>query len=316
MNIVKINDILLPEEFKMSKFFNEQLKGKYAYWIKMRYIFPLDSLDYKTYIKYEQLDNSDFSDENILPHIDMYNEECCMIDFVDEFVDICETEKINGVNKYLVANEYTTDYNIDISKLRNFRSWLAEQLICLNSGINNHDLGLYTSEQHYMLEYYKNCMYNDVVKQLLIFGKDNTYVVNSNISRSNCSCVSNNIYNFDNAISCDGLSIYRKNIHNLMVETFSNVDFWKQFDKDFIKMFKLYIDNIIKVGFIINNSENTLVAECECNYTNNSNNEKLLKNLSLSLEYILNNEISGHKNFIYDSLYNWSEYLYDYMFWN
>ena len=55
MNIVKLNDILIPESFKLAEFFNSKLKGKYAYWVQMRYIFPLDSLDYKTYIKYEQI---------------------------------------------------------------------------------------------------------------------------------------------------------------------------------------------------------------------------------------------------------------------
>ena len=56
MNIVKLKDILMPSDYRISELFNTKLKGKYAYWVKMRYIFPLDSLDYKTYINYEQLD--------------------------------------------------------------------------------------------------------------------------------------------------------------------------------------------------------------------------------------------------------------------
>lgn len=314
MNIVKINDILLPEEFKMSKFFNEQLKGKYAYWVKMRYIFPLDSLDYNTYIKYEQLDTVHMLDANILPHIDLYSEECCMIDFVDIYIDICETERINNVCKYMVNNEYTTDADLDISKLRVFRSWLADQLLFLNTGINGHDLGMYTSEQNHMLNYYKNDMYNDTVNILSVFGKESSI---ERVIKPSCGCcnsVNDNIYSLENKSLCDALNIYRNNLHKLMVEMFSDVDFWSNLNKDFIGLFKKYIDNIIKVGFVIDNA-NKVIISCECSVSDTSNNEKLLKNLSIALGYIMDDDVIGHKNFIYDALYNWAEYLYDYMYW-
>jgi hypothetical protein len=314
MNILKINDILLPSEFKMSKFFNEQLKGKYAYWVKMRYIFPLESLDYNTYIKYEQLDEVHMLGADILPHIDLYSEEYCMIDFVNIYIDICETERINSVCEYMVNNEYVTDEDLDVSKLRIFRSWLADQLLFLNTGINGHDLGMYTSEQNHMLNYYKNDMYNDTVNVLSIFGKENSI---QSVSKSSCGCcnsISDNIYNLEIKSLCDALNIYRKNIHDLMVETFRNVDFWSNLNKDFIGLFKKYIDNIIKVGFVIDNA-NKVIISCECAVSDTSNNEKLLKNLSIALEYILNDNVIGHKNFISDALYNWAEYLYDYMSW-
>ena len=60
MNIVKLRDIVMPDEFRLARFFNKNLKGKYAYWVQMRYIFPLESLDYRTYIAYEQLNAEDF----------------------------------------------------------------------------------------------------------------------------------------------------------------------------------------------------------------------------------------------------------------
>ena len=54
MNIIKLKDILMPDFYPVANLFNTKLKGKYAYWVKMRYIFPLDSIDYDTYIKYER----------------------------------------------------------------------------------------------------------------------------------------------------------------------------------------------------------------------------------------------------------------------
>ena len=77
---------------------------------------------------------------------------------------------------------------------------------------------------------------------------------------------------------------------------------------------KLYIDNIIKAGFVFSNNENTLYVNCNCG-DNNKNNTAILQNLSVSLEYIINNDINNHKNFIYDSLHNWAEKLYDKMYW-
>ena len=41
MNIIKLRDIVLSNDYKIADFYNANLKGKYAYWVQMRYIFPL-----------------------------------------------------------------------------------------------------------------------------------------------------------------------------------------------------------------------------------------------------------------------------------
>ena len=114
MNIIKLKDVVMPDSYRLSEFFNKNLKGKYAYWVKMRYIFPLDSLDYKTYIQYEQLDNVYMLGANILPHIDLYSEECNMYNFASEYIDHDETEVINSMTSYVIANKYVADADIDI----------------------------------------------------------------------------------------------------------------------------------------------------------------------------------------------------------
>lgn len=314
MNIVKLKDILMPKDFRISEFFNTKLKGKYAYWIKMRYIFPLDSLDYKTYIKYEQLDEVMLMGPEIIPHLDLYSEDCCMADFVNVYIDIVETERVNGVNEFAIANEYVVDSDLDINKLRNFRSWLANELLFFNTGVNGQPLGNYTPEQVHMLEYYKNGLYNDIVKCLSVFGKDNVIEWNN---KTSCGCCQSayNVMELNNLHSCDALGIYRKNIHALMVSTFKEADFWMKFNKKFILLFKKYIDNIIRTGLVINNTNKVVLSSCECMTTDNYSNEKILRNLSTALQHIHDDDIAGHKNFIHDALYNWAEYLYEYMNW-
>ena len=314
MNIVKLKDIVLPKECRFSKFFNERLKGKYAYWIKMRYIFPLDSLDYKKYIQYEQLDQVYLLGPDILPHIDLYDEECNMFNFTQDYIDMDATEAANAISDYRTANEYVADADIDINKLRKFRSWLASEILMFNTSVDGEYLNTLSSNQIHMLEYYKNDMYNDIVKQLNAFGVEDMFAPVTN--NGDCKCCGNvsGLYKLTSTNTCNALDIYKKNIHNLMVQTFENVNFWTQYNKDFIEVFKRYIDNIIKTGLVIkkSNSESLYI---KCNCTNTEPTTALLQNLSLALGYIINDAINGHANFIHDALYNWAEQLYDFMSW-
>lgn len=316
MNIVKLKDIVMPSEYRMSRFFNENLKGKYAYWVKMRYIFPMNSLDYKTYIQYEQLDTVYMLGPDILPHIDLYSEECCMYDFAQEYIDHDATELANAVNDYHTANEYVADADIDITKLRKFRSWLANEILMFNTSVDGNYLDNLSVNQIHMLEYYKGGMYNEVVKQLTVFGSDNAF----NIPASSTGCCSCNnvsgLYTLTNPYTCNALDIYTKNIHNLMVQTFEVADFWMQFNKDFIRVFKKYIDNVIKTGMVIN-IQDTPVIYTSCNCSNNAMNatNELLQNLSTALQYMIDDVVKQHSNFIHDALYNWAEQLYDKMSW-
>lgn len=319
MNIVKLRDRLMPNNYKMAELFNTRLKGKYAYWIQMRYIFPLDSLSYKEYIKYEQLDEIDFLSSDIIEHIDLYDEDCCMIDFVNAYVDICATEDANNIYNYIASNEYTTDSDVDIDMLRRFRAWLAEELLKLNSGIYLDHTGKYTDEQVHMLEYYKNNMYDDVVKYIDAFANKTAAIKNA--IASNCGCCSSNavssLYTNDITV-CDPSSIYTASIHNFMVKTFEDPQFWISLNADFIKLFKKYIDNIIQVGFVINKPQtvSNSFVECNCSTANDYNSTSdILNKLSISLGYIIDNDTNGHLNYMHDAFYNWAEHLYEYMYW-
>ena len=315
MNIVKLKDILMPETSNMAKFFNENLKGRYAYWIQMRYIFPLNSLDYKTYIQYEQFDRIKFLRDDILPHIDLYSEECSMYDFAQVYIDHDVTEIINSIATYKTSNEYITDADIDLQKIRRFRTWLAEELLKLNTNIDGGYLNIVSENVIHMLEFYKNDMYNEIVKYLTTFGPENAFQNTSMATGCSCCNGSSTLSTLSGSFTCNALDIYIKNIHNLMVQTFENVNFWKNYNKDFIILFKKYIDNIITTGLVVNkSSKNVLYATCNCN-TSTYETTYMLRNLSEALGYIINEDITAHLNFINSALHEWAENLYDEMSW-
>ena len=306
MNIIKLKDVVMPSEHKISNFFNDNLKGKYAYWVQMRYIFPLNSLDSKTYIQYEQTSDIQMAGYTTLPHIDMYDESVVALNFSNNYVDIDATEKANSVYNFELSNNYVTNSDITIDKLKIFRRWLAEQLLLHNIP--------YTDEQRHMLEYYKNDMYNDVVKTLYVFGNSVKPTALSTASCTTCGSVVNNIKMVD---SCNVLDVYKNNVHALMNKTFSDIEFWKACNKEFLQLFKKYIDNIILTKLMITTATSTSpYCVCICSNENAEINfVKAMENLSKALQYIIEDKVNGHNNFIYDAFDNWSNNLYEKMYW-
>lgn len=316
MNIVKLKDVIMPSEYKFSQFFNENLKGRYAYWVQMRYIFPLDSLDFKTYIKYEQMSDVQMSGYDILPHIDLYCDDCLKMNFNQTFIDSKCSEDANSVHEFKVVNIYTTDCDITIDDIKEFRTWLATELLNINSIDSTKQL--FNDNQIHMLEYYKNGMYNDVIKILSIFGHSIPTTDYSNTT--NCSCCNsmstNNVLGETLLASCDSVDTYRKNLHKLMYETFSDAKFWKMFNNTFLLRFKKYIDNIINSKLIISNDVTKgMYYICSCNNKSNIDFVTVLKHLSQALQYIIDDNVAGHANYIYDALYSWSKNLYEKMYW-
>ena len=58
MNIIKFKDQIRP----LDDLFNTYLKGKYAYWIQMRYVVPFEYISQAEYIKYES-DQTEIKDQ-------------------------------------------------------------------------------------------------------------------------------------------------------------------------------------------------------------------------------------------------------------
>lgn len=307
----------MPDFYPVANLFNTKLKGKFAYWVKMRYIFPLDSIDYDTYIKYEQMDNAEFTGSDIEPHIDLYATyySQCMIEFVKDYIDATETDNINSIYQYEVANAYTADYDIDVEDLKMFRSWLAVELLKFNIDGNGNQTGEYSTAMIHMLEYYKNNMYNDVIKHLDMFGNAHTVSLISNASTCGC-CSSSSVNIIPTIDTCNPIEMYKNNIREFMISTFSDVAFWSSKNKSFLTLFKKYIDNILRIGLTLPKaSETSFNVDCQCASNNSNVLKRILENLSTALQYIIDDAIVGHKNFIYDALYDWSKNAYEYMNW-
>ena len=226
----------------------------------------------------------------------------------------CEEDILSEKRIIVIDNPESVIKDVDITKLKQFRTWLANEILLLNSSIDgeyNTDL---TSNQIHMLEFYQNDMYNEVIKQLSIFGVDNSFTALGNNSNCGCCSPNSNLLNITLPTTCRPIEIYTKNLHNLMVKTFEDTTFWMKFNVEFLKLFKLYIDNIIKAGFVITTNDiDKMYVKCDCQSSNN--HTAILQNLSTALEYMIDNNVANHRNFIHDALYKWAENLYDYMYW-
>lgn len=334
MNIIKLKDVLMPEENPKATFFNTHLKGKYAWWVGMRYITPIvpEDIDQKVmpgsiglgragYIKCEQDINnlldpeSEFHTQYIDTHDGDYN-------FLAEYADINETDYINNIAMFVSQNNYKTDDDITTDELKKFRTWLAEELLKFGQTISGERLeSVYSNKVNHMLQYYAKNMTDDVVLGLIDFGAASVSILSTTTSK--CGCVgSSNISSLytDTLTNCDPLEVYRKNIYKLMVETFSSIDFWLDRygqSKAFIGEFKKYIDNILRVGLPLNIDilADSRFTDCGCTQHVDSQGVKILTRLSEALGHIINESVDGHKNFIASAFADWSKYLYESMYW-
>lgn len=319
MNIIKLKDIIMPDNNPLAEYFNNHLKGKYAYWIQMRYIVSFDHMKHEGYVACEEdimkllkKPDGSYPKPYGAPCIDIYQGD--IINYVDSF----ETDRINNIRELRLKNNYVTDSNITIDEIKKFRTWLSTQLLLFDkteSGIQKNIL--YTELETHVLEYYKNNMYDNTIKILSQFEHKNINI--ENISLSSCNCSHNtdlsSLYN-SKINTCDPIYIYKKNLYEKMVEMFSNIDFWYNLPIEFLYEFKKYIDNIIKLNLPLKRNEfvNQFI-DCGCNENEQENEINILRKLSNSLNYMIQKDIIGHKNYITDSLREWSSLLYENMEW-
>jgi hypothetical protein len=339
MNIIKFNDILMPEigEFAneisipiyknmdlvgedtmtIASFYNKHLKGKYAYWIQMRYVVSFDHMRHEGYVACEEDVNALLQREDGTwpkpygaPALDIY------MGGLMEYVDEIETDKINSTVEFRLRNKYVTDEDITVDEIKQFRTWLAMELLKMDqTELGEPKHSKFTPIEEHVLEYYASGTYDSTIKILSEFGSsDVTY---THIG-SDCGCAGSNLsslYSTSLSPLCDSITIYRKNIKLKMVEMFSNIDFWAQWSPEFIGVFKKYIDNIIQLGFVVGERDSDRFKDCTCKSNTSNIHNDILERLSMALGYIMKNDICGHKNYIYDALYDWSSQLYEFMIW-
>lgn len=314
MNIIKLKDQIRPGD----DLFNTYLKGKFAYWIQMRYIVPFDFINQGQYVEME----SDITKltgwrERGLKCPDPYYWDL-QSGNIEAWVDADGTEDANSLNKFLVHNKFTTDSDLTIDEIKKFRTWLAATLLSFdvrNDGAPKNYL--YNEDLTEVLDYYAHGMYNACVKSLNKLG---TSIAVNRLTMQDCGCASGanlaGLYN-ESLTNCDPLYTYRKYIYEQMVAAFSNIEFWVQFPEIFIKEFKSYIDNIIQLNLPLKGSSwISSFVDCTCHL----NSDQMvyietLRRLSQALEYIRLDDVTGHLNFISKALRDWATDLYEAMEW-
>ena len=105
MNIVKLKDIIKPGD----DFFNNYLKGKYAWWVHMRYIIPFDKMGVHGYIACEEDINDLFKPPYGTEFRDTYDQN--MWPYIDEQA----TDSANCWHQFETKNKYSTTSNITIN---------------------------------------------------------------------------------------------------------------------------------------------------------------------------------------------------------
>ena len=245
----------------------------------------------------------------------MKNFDYILFYLIKDYVDSEPTVKANSVVKYIEANNFHPDDDITIEELKNFRWWLAHELLELND----------ETEEKYdvieMLRYYEQNMYDDTVKHLTTFSPKTYVDVLTATNRSTCGCQGGTGVNTlaSGLTVCDPIYTYRKAVYEKMVDTFSSVDFWTEQPIIFLEEFKKYIDGIIKMNFPLY-TVNYISDLYDCGCLSNAESTQVrligyLKNLSQSLGYMIADDMDSHKNFIGDSFNKWAAYLYEKMSW-
>lgn len=333
MNIIKFNDIILSaEDMEQYEIFNQKFKGKYAYAVNWSYAVSFDDISTTQYIELSK-------DPGLLPEYDHIS----IVDIPAKAIDLDNTTKANSITLFSAANKYTSDEDITVDELKKFRKWLATYLLAFDrDGEGKSQYKLYDDETTHMLLYYEEDMYDQVIKYLSKFSDQSFTVVSTvsvcgcnslgtaggtvvktlphtQIQMTKCGCNTAAVSGAQTIEGCDPIGIYRKNIYLKMINTFSIIEFWRQFSDDFLNDFKRYVDRVIKLNLPLTTS--TFVstfAECGCLSqadAEQARNISILTDLSKALQFMINKDIDGHKNFIQNTLRQWSSMLYEQMRW-
>lgn len=313
MNIVKFRDIYLETNDSSLttsdiENFNANLRGKYAYVVNWKWVVPMSKMSETEFVNASVLDSSQGTEDipnNLIPF------GAIQLDKISDYVDHSETEITNNVSRYLKLNEFVSDSDITIDDAKKFRQYLAEQLLAIKYA--------FVKGETQMLNYYKDNMYDSVVDSLTIF-TENNQVQLSYIGKKSCDCLTTKGLQGQVVVNgqCDPIYEYRRGVYSKMVELFSDYNYWIGLGGLCID-FKKYIDAIIKYNLPLFISSNINVFDdCTCASRTDSLQERginAMKNLSLALQYIIDSDVDGHKNFINEALSVFASQYYERMYW-
>lgn len=303
MNIIKFNDVVKENDDN----FNEKYAGRYCFWVNCKWAVSFDDMDIDLYVEASKNDEIPAGSPGI-PYLDT--------DEYSSYIDVYNTEKINNqINACKILNDHIGEIPLD--KLKRFRTWLAEALIELADDVydNETDSSGYDYETDKMLQYYANSMVDDTIKALTHFSG----VVKPTDTKTACKCdqTAINTYTTLQSVTCDPITLYRNAIYYKMISVFSDVEFWKT-KTELCGLIIRYIDGILKTGLPLSQRTDLYsldYCDCDCVNTDDTALISILNQLKQALQYIIDGDVSNHKNFIYNSLSSWAIKLYEKMYW-
>lgn len=301
MNLIKFKDIIKPGD----DLFNTHLKGKWAWWVHMKYVVPMDQLDQRGYVQAEMnpctLRGRIFWDSVI-------------DDTLEAYIDLEETNRAGAADSYIKTNELVSAPGLSLADIKNFRTWLAATLLDLDAEDGIQKEVLYDPKTTHMLEFYKNGMYDSTMKWLGAFWTGPSYQMPTKLS--SCGCVTSSISSVLNAVvtgNCDHISPYKQGIHAHMVSTFANISFWASLPTGVLERIKEYIDSILQAGLGFTD-RSLKITDCACS-SQPDKMQEMLRKLSDAFRSIIDDDICGSKNYITSVLKEWADYIYEHMQW-
>lgn len=292
MNIVKFKDIIIEGDDS----FNTYLKGQYVYAINWQWLHPItQDFGNKEYISASK------NPLELTIHI-------AYTDYID-YIDMDETTRINDVKLFMYKNTQKTDIDITIEEVKKFRTNLAIWLWEYNLINENFDVKTRT-----MVNYYRQNM-NDETTRTLINIMGTPYVpltASTFVGYNNCGCGSSSVQQLQSSSGCDTLATYIQAIHSIMLNTFSDYNFWLDKTEICQRMIK-YIQTIINQNLPL--TTDTDVINCSTIHIDYQlRHQQQLQNVITALEYIVNDDIKGNKNFITQALQYFAE-MYEMLQW-
>ena len=186
--------------------------------------------------------------------------------------------------------------------------------------LNNLNVIDWTDDQKHVLDYYANNMYDDVLKWTLIYGKREITTTLTTNTLKNCGCSGgSDISSLYNSVLhvCNPESIYRAGLKQGMVEILTDIDIWNKVPATLKDTIIKYLSAIIQLGLNCDKDPSSDIYNCEC--LNNTSADSLftqsIKQLIQAFEYLRDEDITNHKNYIYNTLSVWANDYYEKMQW-
>ena len=283
--IIKFKDRIHPSD----EAFNLLLKGRYAYWVRLQYVIPLSDLSLDQYVKAERegIDLKNGCSE----YANVWNS-----DELTDYIDYPETEKINATRVYEKYNEKQGNMAPHLSQERIKNAYLFF-LDLIYQGLKDSSRdGKVDSLVERSINFFKNKGKDEVLSILYQIQLLPDLPSSPNqISSSSCGCNQIPDLTIPGSFKTYNLpGVYAEGLKNILLSTIQNPDFWiMSLEEQDILEAKEYVDSILRLDLDFPGT----------------NFKKDARDFSLTLEYISEQNLVGHKNFIRDSIFKFVKYI-------